>query len=113
MHARKERGLTQKELAEKIGIKRTLLTDYETGRLHLSDEMLTRFALALGISSDLLLGLSVEILDHQPDLKITRRMRRIHQLPASQKQALLKTIDAYLVAAEVNQQQTSDSPSRS
>lgn len=36
---RKERGYTQKELAEKIGIERPLLTDYEIGRLRLSDEI--------------------------------------------------------------------------
>ena len=100
MQVRKERGLTQKELAERIGIKRTLVTDYETGRLHLGDEMVTRFALALGVSSDLLLGLSEDVLDHQPDLKITRRLRRIHQLPPAQQKLILRSLDLMIDSAQ-------------
>ena len=36
---RKERGYTQVELAKKIGITQTLVSDYETDRLRLSAEM--------------------------------------------------------------------------
>ena len=52
---RKERGFTQVELAEKIGIVQTLVTDYETDRLRLSAEMALRFALALHVTVDELL----------------------------------------------------------
>ncbi|MDZ4801024.1 MAG: helix-turn-helix transcriptional regulator [Bryobacteraceae bacterium] len=52
---RKERGFTQVELAEKIGIKQTLVTDYETDRLRLTAELVVRFALALDVSMDELL----------------------------------------------------------
>lgn len=66
---------------------------------------LARFAIALGVSADKLLGLSAtDALDYNPDLKITKRLRRIHELPQAQKQALLKTIDAHLVAAQTKQQ---------
>jgi transcriptional regulator with XRE-family HTH domain len=96
---RKAQGLTQKQLAEKIGIKRSLVTDYETGRLRLNGEMVARFALALGVSSDLILGLSDSgVLSKQPDLKLTKRLRQIEDLPQHQKKSLLLTIDAYLKA---------------
>jgi transcriptional regulator with XRE-family HTH domain len=36
---RRERGLTQAQLAERIGILQTLVTDYEHDRLRLSAEM--------------------------------------------------------------------------
>ncbi len=49
---RKERGFSQVELAAKIGIVQTLVTDYETGRLRLTAEMAVRFALALDVTLD-------------------------------------------------------------
>jgi len=52
---RKERGYTQVELAGKIGILQTLVTDYENNRLRLSAEMAVRFALALDVWLDELL----------------------------------------------------------
>jgi transcriptional regulator with XRE-family HTH domain len=54
---RKEKELTQKELANLIGIPRSLVSNYEIGRIRLYDEMVTRFAIALEISTDYLLGL--------------------------------------------------------
>lgn len=96
---RKAAGLTQNQLAEKIGIKRSLVTDYETGRLRLNGEMIVRLALALNVSADLILGLSdAPTLAQKPDLKLTRRLREIEGLPQHQKKSLLLTIDAYLKA---------------
>ena len=57
---RKKRGLTQKKLAEKIGITRSRLSNYEIDRIHLYDEMLIRFAIALDVSLDYLVGLKDE-----------------------------------------------------
>ena len=57
---RKELGLTQDELGKKIGIKRTMVSDYEIGRAKLYDEMITRFAIILEVSTDYLLGLKDE-----------------------------------------------------
>ena len=54
---RKERGLTQKELAEKIGVGPTIISDYETGRLMFNGEMVARLAIALSVSADTILGL--------------------------------------------------------
>ncbi len=48
---RKAKGLTQVQVAEHIGIPQYLVSDYETGRLHLSDDMIIRFTKALGASS--------------------------------------------------------------
>jgi transcriptional regulator with XRE-family HTH domain len=49
---RKERGYTQVELADKIGIIQTIVSAIETNVLKLSAEMAVRFALALGVSTD-------------------------------------------------------------
>lgn len=99
---RKQQGLTQGQLAERIGVNRTLVTDYEIGRIKMSAEMLCRFAIALNISTDKLLGLKSSELDYSKDLKLTRRIRKIAQLPPAQKKSLLNTIDAYLTAHAAN-----------
>jgi len=53
---RKKKGLTQQELADKIGISRSLLSNYEIDRNRLYDEMLIRLAIALDVSLDYLVG---------------------------------------------------------
>lgn len=57
---RKERGYTQKELAEKMGIIQVLISDYKRDKLRLHAEMLTRFAQALDVNADDILGLKPE-----------------------------------------------------
>lgn len=91
---RKARGLSQEALAELLGISRKQITDYETGRTRMNDEMLARFALVLDVSSDQLLGLKdIDALDAVPSLRITRRLRELEQLPEPKRKAILKTLD--------------------
>ena len=97
---RKERGYTQVELAEKIGIIQALVSDYERDKLRLNAEMLIRFARALEVQSDKILGLTNNQTGRQnPSLKVLRRVNRIESLSAAQQKALLKTIDMFLKAA--------------
>ena len=100
---RKERGLTQKELAQKIGIGHTLISDYETGRLMLNGEMVARLAMTLGVSADTILGLKLTERDGDtPSVRILRRLKKIATLPPQKRKALLKTID---MAIETTQDQ--------
>lgn len=93
---RKEQGLTQKELADKIGIERYLLSDYELGRARIYDEMIIRLALVLSIGSDELLGLKKMDNPTSPSLKLMKRLYKIDKLPLSKQKYLLKKIDTYL-----------------
>lgn len=91
---RKKRGLTQTELAEKIGLTQKLVSDYETNRVNISAVMLCHFAITLGVSADKLLGLNHS--DHEEpeiSLRYTRRIREISQLPEVRIKAILKTLD--------------------
>ena len=98
---RKSRGLTQIELGNIIGINQYQISDYEIGRLHLSDEMIIRFAKALKTTSDDILGLKESDTDiENPSLKIIRRLIKIEKLPEADQKSLLKTIDMFLKAAE-------------
>jgi len=48
--ARVKAGMTQKQLAESIGVKQNMISDYETGRRILSKSMARKFAEILDIS---------------------------------------------------------------
>lgn len=100
---RKNLGLTQKQLAEKMGLMQSIISDYETGRLRLYDEMVARFAIDLNVSSDDLLGLSkVKNNSEKMDLKVTKRLRKIEQLPLSTQKTLLRTIDIFIESSKEN-----------
>lgn len=91
---RKSKGFTQKELAEIIGITRTVVIDYECGRVRLYDEILARLAVVLDCSTDYILGLQQpETIINAPQLKITRRMKELEGLPETKQKAILKTLD--------------------
>ena len=99
---RKERGLTQVQLAKKIGLTQALITSYECGRLRMHAEMLARFALALDVSGDDLLGLPHGAKKPQASkparlsLKLVRRLQKIERLSGTKQKVLLHTIDVFL-----------------
>ena len=99
---RKEQGYTQVELAERIGIIQALVSDYERDKLRLNAEMLIRFAQALNVSADDILGISAAKRKsmNSPSLKILRRLNRISSLPPAKQKAFLQTIDALLKVQE-------------
>jgi transcriptional regulator with XRE-family HTH domain len=76
---RKERGWTQVELAERIGITQTLLSDYERGKLRLNADMIVQLATALETTTDELLkpAASRAPLRRKPSLRLQRRMEKI------------------------------------
>lgn len=92
---RKERGFTQVELAEKIGVIQSIVSAIERDVLKLSAEMAIRFALALEVSTDDLLMPAKRngSQARKPSRKILRRLEKIETLPRTQQTAVLKTID--------------------
>ncbi|MBB6478471.1 helix-turn-helix domain-containing protein [Spirochaeta isovalerica] len=104
---RKQKGLTQVQLAAQIGITQKLISDYETGRVRLNAEMIIRLSQALEVSSDTILGIS-PVEDASPvSLKISQRMRKIESLPPFDQKALLKTIDNALKGAGMDSSNSS------
>jgi transcriptional regulator with XRE-family HTH domain len=91
---RKERGFTQVELASRIGIIQTIISAVESDGRKLSAEMAVRFAQALDVSMDELLGPGrTSKRGRKPSRKILRRLEKIETLPRTQQTAVLKTID--------------------
>jgi transcriptional regulator with XRE-family HTH domain len=97
---RKERGLTQVELAEKIGTIQALISDYENDKLGLSAEMAVRFSLALDVSTDDLLHPKAKKKNtKKPSLKVMRRVEQIESLPPRKQAVVLSALDSILRGA--------------
>jgi transcriptional regulator with XRE-family HTH domain len=94
---RKRRGMTQVELAEKVGIRQVLVSQYELGQVRIHSALLAAFAKALRTSADEILGLK-ESKENGfiKDRLFLRRLEQIDRLPRRKKDALLTTIDAFL-----------------
>jgi transcriptional regulator with XRE-family HTH domain len=96
---RKKKGLTQTQLAEKIGITPYLVSNFEIGRINITAEMLCHFALALGVSIDKLIGFkNNENNKSETPLRFSRRIQEINKLPEIKKKAILKTLDDLIKA---------------
>ncbi len=102
---RKERGLTQKQIAESTGLIQELVSSYELDKLRLTSDMVLRFAEVLNVSADeLLRGSKTDSVPakKQPSIKLVRRMEQIKALPLYEQRALLTTIDKFLAASQDN-----------
>ena len=98
---RKEKGLTQVELAQKMGIIQVLISDYERDKLRPYHEIVAKLAQAMEVTADELLGLkTTAVSNKKPSLKLMRRMKKIAGLPPTQQKTLLRTIDTFLRGAE-------------
>jgi transcriptional regulator with XRE-family HTH domain len=97
---RTDRGLTQVELAEQVGVIQVIISDYERGVLRPYHDMIARFARTLKVSADELLGLKPFKGNGDANIKLMRRLKQIEALPDAQQKVLLKTIDTFIKGAE-------------
>lgn len=95
---RKRRGLSQVEVAERLGIHPSLISQYERGYLRLHGALLVRFAQILATTPDEILAAKPARDDdgYGVDRRFLRRLRKIDQLTDHDKRLLLGTIDAFL-----------------
>ena len=96
---RKLKGLTQNELGEIINITQNVVSDYETGRAHLSDDMIIRFSYALGVSSDELLGFENKN-TFSLNLRLVKRLKELDKLPESKQKTILRSLDLMIDSAK-------------
>lgn len=91
---RKQNGLTQAQLADKIGIDKTLVSSYERDKLHINDEVIIRIALALKVSTDVLLGVKKQK-EQAPlaSLRFLKRLIIIETFPEAHKKRILRNLD--------------------
>jgi len=94
---RKERGLTQVELAKKLRAPQSILSRYERGELRLHGELLMRLAKILDVTPNDLLGFQSDGADTEAiPRQWLRRLQKIKALSRRDHEALLRTVDAFL-----------------
>jgi transcriptional regulator with XRE-family HTH domain len=100
---RKEKGMSQTEMANLLGVAQSIVSDYERGGLRLHGELIIKVAEILNASADEILGLDAENGSAKQKAKgavvnrrLLRRIQQIDSLPKRDQEALLRTIDAFL-----------------
>lgn len=90
---RRARGLTQKELAAKIGVSQRMINYYECESIHPPIALLPDLARVLKISLEQLLGIKpIKDAALSKDKRLMRRLRLLEQLPQKDQQAVLALI---------------------
>ena len=96
---RKRRKLSQAEVAQRLGIHPSLISQYERGYLRLHGALLVRLAHVLKTTPDEILVVKevrLEEDEHAADRRFLRRLKKVGKLSAHDKKILLGTIDAFL-----------------
>jgi len=100
---RETRDMTQVELAKILGTQQTAISQVELGNRGLTIQQVVKLARALRVSTDTILGPSdgSSAEELPKDRQLLRRLRLMDRLPRAERQALLKTIDAFLKSSQV------------
>jgi transcriptional regulator with XRE-family HTH domain len=95
---RKDKGMTQKELAERLEVSQPVVSDYENDVIRLPADIVGEIAQILEVTSDELLGLKRESRStgSVKNRRLSRRLQAIDALPKRDQEALLRTIDAFI-----------------
>jgi len=102
---RRDRGLSQTEVAEALELTQALVSNYEQGTRRLHAELIVRFAKFHEVSTDDLLGLKgngKSKKSSKPDLglHLLKRMQKIQNMPKQRQKAVLQSIDFVLNGAD-------------
>jgi len=100
---RREKGMTQVELASALDVSQPVVSDYENEVIKLSGETIIQLARILGVSADEILGLEKPARGAGSSIKnrrIFRQLQSIDRLPKRDQEALARTIDAFLAKGQ-------------
>lgn len=99
---RRERNMTQVELAKRLGVPQTFVSRYELGRLRLYASHIVRICRALDVSADDLLGVKRTRAVPPPALgpRWRKLLTAIASLPRQDRQALFLTMQNFLAGAK-------------
>lgn len=97
---RKERGLTQVQLAERLGVSQQAITAYESGQRRVPISTLPLLANTLGVSIEELIGAPAKrsVGKRGPQPKIAQQLQRIEALPKAKQRAIAQVLDSVLAA---------------
>ena len=96
------RGLSQRELAQRVNVVQAVVSDYEVGKLRITAEAALRLAAALEVPIQELLQTDTPpevVQQRKPSRKVLERLERIESLSRRKQDAILMTIDHSLNSA--------------
>jgi transcriptional regulator with XRE-family HTH domain len=98
---RKDRGLTQAELAERLAVSQPVVSDYENDVIRIPADVVVQLAEILNVSTDELLGLKADTRKNGTvkNRRLLRQVQAMEKLSKRDQQALLRTIEAFLSKA--------------
>lgn len=98
---RGERGLSQEELAQAVGVSRRVIAYYEAESTQPPGALLADLARTLRVSADELLGLK-PLSEKTPPrtARLRKRLQKVEQLPPADQRTVLKLVDALAEARQ-------------
>lgn len=97
---RKRQGLTQVQVAEKLGTSQGNYALYETGARGVSLKLLPKVAEALDVDLEELLGLEPSKPKKRgPSSQLEKRFQQVAKLPMSKQKKILEVVDALIAQA--------------
>ena len=98
---RKEKGITQVELAKTLGVTQPMVSRIEKGELRLNGEVIIKLAKLYQVSADEILGLKSTQSDNvNISRRWLKRLVKIERLPKRDQDGLIQTVDRYLKASD-------------
>ncbi|MHB8414822.1 MAG: helix-turn-helix domain-containing protein [Acidiferrobacteraceae bacterium] len=100
---RKTVGYTQVELAREIGVSQRMISHYEGRAEHPPAGLLPDLAQALGVTTDMLLGIKPSTKARR-DTRLERRLQQVQRLDPKPRQQILQLIDTFIEAEQLKRQ---------
>lgn len=106
LQARKDKGLSQQQLAKLAKVHFTNVGKYERGEAVPSADVFNRIAKALEVSPDFLLNGTLQDKAHAAfsDEELLAQFRKIEQLPANKKKLVKEFLDAFIFKSDLQKQ---------
>lgn len=103
---RKDRGLTQSQLAASLDVNQSLVAKWESGKVQPRSSTLERLALVLEVETEELLAgefgkVSVNLRSVDP--KLVELMGQVHRLAVADREALRRILEAMLTRTKIQE----------
>jgi len=95
-HFRKQRGMTQQELADALEISRSLVHHYERNCPNPTTDFVLKVSKVLDVSLDELFELKPEKIKTGPPPRVKKLTQRLVELPKAKQSVVLEMLESYL-----------------
>lgn len=97
LEARKRKGISQEDMAVRLGTKGPAIGRYERDEMKPSVELAAKMAAMLDVSLDYLAGLT----DVQPDKELAERIMEVARFPEDDREHVFSVIDAFIAKRKI------------